>query len=196
MVILQRSGLLVLVALSCIVGMREGSAAAYSQNDAGSDDAQPIAIADVVVARGEEGYWVSFTMTNVSSKPVRGYILAVEAFDTHEKSLGGPTLSAEKIPVPGRSAIIAPGESWTERSNLGFRWANEVPVVVASARVLVDYVQFDDGSSWGPNKSRQAVALGKMRQGVLVERGRLRKVLAERGVQAVLDDLAQEIAPK
>jgi hypothetical protein len=196
MVILKRSALLALATLSCMVGMREGFAAPDSSQSPGNDDPPPIVISDVVVTREEEGYTASYTMKNVSSKPVRGYILIVEAFDDREKPLGGRTLMAEKIPIPGRSEVIAPGASWTERSSLGFRWVNEVPVVMVSAKVLLDYVRFDDGSSWGPNKSRQSVGLGRMRQGVLFERSRLQKLLAEKGVQAVLDDLAHEIPPR
>jgi hypothetical protein len=101
-----------------------------------------------------------------------------------------------KVTSTGSKGEYSSRERWTENANLGVRYVNGMPLFAASVRITLDYVLFDNGTGWGPNKSRQAVALGKIRQGVVHERDRLRKLLATRGVQALLDDLVWEVTPE
>lgn len=190
-----KSGWLSLAALS-VTFATQWDASAGTPQDAKGVNQPPVEFSNIVITRGEFGGAVNFTMTNLSSKRVCAYILEVDTSDSSGKSLGGPTQSAEMMPPPGGKGDYSPGEQWKENVTLGQQYQDGTPLIAASAQISLDYVLFDDGTGWGPNKSRQAIALGKMRRGVLQERDRLRKLLAERGVKALLDDLSQEVAAK
>ena len=140
---------------------------------------------------------LSVPMTNLSEKYVHAYVLGVFYLDENAENVGGASnwASSEKMPVPGKSDGHAPGETWSEHLYPPNITINDVPVLIAGAQVLVDVVRFADGSTWGPNKSRQAIALGRARGGALAERSRLRRVLEEQGLQALLEDLSQKIKP-
>ncbi len=189
-------GLPSIIILAVISVTCERPSYAGSPQDVQGVQQQPVETSEPVVSRGVEGDIVTFSMTNISAKAIRGYVFIVDTFDLNGKSLGGPICSTEKAPSPGSKGEYSPGERWTENVELAVRLTDGTPLITASARITLDYVLFADGTGWGPNKSKQAVALGRIRQGVLHERDRLRTLLQTKGVQALLDDLACELPPR
>jgi hypothetical protein len=165
--------------------------------DSGDVETPPFEISGIQVIPGPfpPGDTLSFTIRNLSPKAVHGYVLRIDLLDIQGRSHTGRTFSAEKSPLPGAKGQLSPGESWIENWSLGVEHIDNIPVQFTGARIYVDYVRFADGSSWGPDKRGQGIAIGRARQGALEERSRLKRLLAERGVQALLDDLTQEIDP-
>lgn len=60
----------------------------------------------------------------------------------------------------------------------------------AVAKIWVDLVIFANGSTWGPNRLRQAARWAGVRDGIMMERLHLRRILARRGASGVQAALA------
>jgi hypothetical protein len=138
-----------------------------------------------------QGVDLTSSVINRSSKDIVAYTIVADFFD----SAGTPTarLSANAImnlasASKGSTGGLAPGASGgTNRFPLPTE-SNGTPV---DYKVSVDYVLFKDGSTWGADTAKQSLAITGTQQGWRQSRMALKRLMAERGIQAVADALAE-----
>ncbi len=134
-----------------------------------------------------------FDMRNCSDKSLIGYVLKIRLKDQMGALRDSGNYSSEKLPTSPVDGKYSPGETWTDQYQLPVTSVDSLSVRYTDADLVIDYVLFADGSSWGPNASGQGTALGKVRRGAEIERARLKRILADKGLQALLDDLLRDV---
>jgi hypothetical protein len=82
---------------------------------------------------------------------------------------------------------MAPGKTWPVEVSIMKPDAEKL--TAATARVSVDYVVFEDKSSWGPDTEKMGPAIRAEINGARAERARLKRLLREGGSGKVVDDL-------
>ena len=156
-------------------------------------DQKPIEIINAKVSHtNDEWLHIEYTVRNVSEKDVTDYILLVTFLDEQERFVGSEYFEHESYSSPLHRLVLHRGEEHDlmeviAESNIEGR-ANSI----TSVKIEPDFVSFTDRTSWGPNKSGRAFALGCGGAGAAMERRRLRGILAKGGVEALLEDLSQE----
>jgi hypothetical protein len=128
---------------------------------------------------------LTFAIENINRKAIRAY--AVRHDDTcgpsNSKS-GATTLSTPGLP----KSVLHPGQSRTEEFS-GERCSSTYETIVLS----IDFVEFVDGSQWGPDISKSAERLDGFRAGTQEETERLLAVLKASGALAVVRAIGKEI---
>jgi hypothetical protein len=84
---------------------------------------------------------------------------------------------------------IQPGEVFEPKASGGLATTLDKPFV--KVEVMLDYVEYGDGSSWGPNKTEMAEAVRNKRQAAKFLRSHLLKLHDEKGLDAALRELKQ-----
>lgn len=133
---------------------------------------------------------IAFVITNLGEKAIRAYSIRWEASIGSSSSAG---MVLTNINVP--DSIFAPGQSRPES-------LSSLPSSTTSITRLVltvDYVEFLDGASWGPDIQKSADILAGQRAGVRAEAAHLLRLLDSRGPSAVIEsytaDEPDTIAP-
>jgi hypothetical protein len=102
------------------------------------------------VVNAKSAHGLDITLKNTGSKPASAYVLRTEFRDrTTDKLVAATVVRAIKL----QNAAIG---------GVGQQWANHKPIFIAMGpdgaelkyNVTLDYVVFDDGSSWGPDISK------------------------------------------
>ncbi len=138
---------------------------------------------------------VSLTVLNKADKDVVALTLATTYFDAENKAVG--RLATNQIfglePKATRKTL-APGERWATQKGLPLPVSqNGSP---ARYEIVVDYVLFKDGSTWGPDQMKQSLHIAGIQKGWALARSTLRSVLAKQGEQAVVEILNQNVPDK
>jgi len=60
---------------------------------------------------------------------------------------------------------------------------------IVSVRLTIDFVEFTDGSIWGPDTHHSSDILIGQREGARIERERIRQLLRSKGTKALVDDI-------
>jgi hypothetical protein len=60
-----------------------------------------------------------------------------------------------------------------------------------TARRAIDYVLYADGSMDGPDSCHESLRIQGMQTAIRIERSRLRTILQEKGVQALVNELKE-----
>lgn len=118
---------------------------------------------------------IKFELKNRSGK-------AVSAYAIHMKTTRGNSLS-EKATVRhllALSSMLQPNMSKAEAVI-----ADDYIQPVPSYTLAIDFVEFVDGSAWGPDKFKSGERLAGRRAGFNVEKNRFLKVLKGQGVSAL-----------
>jgi hypothetical protein len=141
--------------------------------------------------RAAEGHNLNCSVTNRSDKDVVAYSIVADFFDSQNKPAG--RLSANAIMnlttnSKGLTGGLAPGQ--TGGPNRPFTLPAKSDGTPVSFKVSVDYVLFKDGSTWGPDSMKQSLNIMGTQQGWRQSRAHLKQLLAERGIQAVAEALA------
>lgn len=150
-----------------------------------AQDVSPLRISDLSVAdRGAEQL-VSFRVKNTGAKPILAYVSFVTAKD------GARVMEVYKRQHIAfqRSALYQPGAAWTEEFSLPSLPGAARPCPPA-AQPEIDFVLFEDGTHWGPDRYRLASRIRGEIAGVTFEHARLREVLRQKGVEALVKDLS------
>ena len=140
-------------------------------------------------AKSSEGFALACSVTNKSNQEIVAYTIVADFVDSSGKPAG--RLSANTIMTlstnsKGSTSGLAPGaKGKTSRFVLPTE-SNGTP---ASYKVSVDYLLFKDGSTWGPDIEKQSLAIKGTQQGWRQSRAQLKRLMAERGIQAVADAL-------
>ena len=116
-----------------------------------------------------------YTVVNNNDKPIRAYTIR------QDDGLTGSNLSMLNSP-------LQPGQSlWEAYDNATY--SEPVRTILLS----VDFVEFADGTAWGPDTTRSSQRLAGMRTGMSVERNRLLTILNDEGVAKLTSDLDAEL---
>ena len=139
-------------------------------------------------ATSGSGTAISLRIVNRSGHAIDALVLVVDFFDRN----GNRHSAASKSMVRGLAPSggnFAPDETLREEF---------VPVLAADGqplnyKVSADYVLFSDASlpPWGLDRTKESLKITGIKLGFRMERSRLRRVLEQRGVNAVADDLQQ-----
>lgn len=134
----------------CHLGKLGLSSAAAALMLAGAGD--PVSVELSGPANDLDGAGVLVELKNQSPKAVKAVGLLVEYPDEHGRS----SLRREITMVWGLKPADPvqsrkPGESWRHRLPAVRRTSDGLP---ASCRVTVDYVLFDDATTWGPDTAK------------------------------------------
>ncbi|HEX8283837.1 MAG TPA: hypothetical protein VF588_10805 [Pyrinomonadaceae bacterium] len=115
---------------------------------------------------------------NQSGKQIRACAIVADAGSHSQVDFVNLTTSAAALrPTQIKTFDIAYGE-------------NEAPDTVT---LSVDFVEFDDGSTWGADTHNSRDMLAGQREGAKAERSRLRELLKSGGVPAVFDAVREEV---
>lgn len=153
-----------------------------------SEEAPPVRLQEqATLITTTTGVTARLELVNQSTKTVRGYVVLVEFQDSSGETGFYTTLTRVHPPhLPHGVHSFEPGESWTH--DLAVPLENGNPV---SRTLTMDHVVFEDGTTWGPDTERQSLKIQGLLNGFQAERSRLRRLLSEKGVQAVVEDLQQ-----
>jgi hypothetical protein len=130
------------------------------------------------------GPTVELTIVNISAKAIHAYAIKYETLANTTRS-GGWDVS---IPAAKKAAFTSGAAASMEIS--GTTYAPPLN----SMRVSVDFVEFADGSTWGPDKYNTRDRIGGMRAGAQAARERLSEVLKTLGREAVLRTVNEHTA--
>lgn len=110
------------------------------------------------------------TITNVSSRPVVGYVLLV-------KTPTGASMDEVRLIGMGPDRrSFRPGETWPHK----FRTS-----LPADASLAIDYVLYADGKGWGPNQAGKAEYLRGLCEGFTASQAYFKRLFQEKGASGV-----------
>lgn len=120
---------------------------------------------------------------NTSAKSIRAYAIRYDTVSAQSKS-GGLELTNKE----SHSSVLQPGRSETIDINGGSYQAD----ALNSITVSIDFVEFEDGSTWGPDTYKSAERLDGLRTGARAAVQHLLRILKASGPAAVFDILETE----
>ena len=116
-----------------------------------------------------------YTVVNNNDKPIRAYTIR------RDDGLTGSNLSMLNSPLqPGQSLWEALGNT---------TYSEPVQAILLS----VDFVEFTDGTFWGPDTTRSSQRLAGIRAGMSVERSRLLTIFNDDGIAKLISHLEAEL---
>ena len=123
---------------------------------------------------------VSYLLTNTSPKPIRAYAIAHSvAFERAKEK--GVTLSNKVSP----DSVLPPRKS--EQASLDGATYSKA---IESITLIVDFVEFADGTTWGEDEFKSAEKLAGQRSGASAVAEHYLNLLRDEGVFAVLNAAA------
>ncbi len=164
--------------MKCPLALLLLAAAGFAQ------DGSPLRMGDLsIVDRGAEAA-VSFRVKNVGSKPILAYVSYVAVKD------GARILDVYKQQHLAfqRSALYQPDAAWTEEYSVP-PLRGPAGQALQLAEPEVDFVLFEDGTHWGPDRHHLAPRIRGEMAGVTFEHARLRDLLRQKGIDALVQDL-------
>ena len=120
---------------------------------------------------------------NVSAKPIIAYAIRYDVI-TDRSSTNGLELSIADLP----KSVLQPGQSIQIDIGGGENHSDGIKKIIVS----VDFVEFDDASTWGRDTRKSAERLAGFRTGARAAAEHLLQILNERGVQVLVKDLDAE----
>lgn len=125
---------------------------------------------------------VDYVLTNVSGKSINAYAVRHVVLHGEQRSEGVILSSSVSI-----NSLLESGQG--ESGSLG---GGAYPEPVQSIQLIVDFVEFEDGVTWGVDKFKSAERLRGQRAGAREEAGRLLKLINEKHVDVTAQILAAE----
>lgn len=141
-------------------------------------DDSPLRLLNTFVEYEPGTFRLKVMAQNQSGKKIRAYAVAVDA---------GPESRANFANLTSAASVLRP----TQVKTLDFAFSeNEAPKL---ATFFVDFVEFDDGTTWGRDMYNSRDMLAGWREGAKDERKRLRALLKSKGAPAVFDAVREEV---
>jgi len=125
---------------------------------------------------------VSYMITNTGKKPINAFAVREVVIFGHAQSEGVDVSNSLFI-----SSIVQPGQSLP-----GSVEGESYSDAVQSITLIIDFVEFTDGTIWGDDKFKSSERLDGQRAGAQAEVERLRKIEKERGAAALASAVAEE----
>lgn len=119
---------------------------------------------------------VIYEVINISTKPISAYTVSQETVRGNEKSRG--TLLSD---LALSNIVLQPGEYSTE--SITYQPLSDKPSQVT---LSVDFVEFDDGATWGPNLYKSDAVFAGQHAGAREARKQILTVYKSRGLQEAL----------
>ncbi|MBL8238657.1 MAG: hypothetical protein JNM66_14630 [Bryobacterales bacterium] len=130
----------------------------------------------------------SLNVKNTSGKDIVAFALRI-TFDSVDSK---DQCAMEKLMIldlyPGGRERLLTGDAFSMSSNLPVK-QGKLP---GSPKIDVDYVQYTDGTVWGPDSLHLSRKIEGIREGKNLEKGRLRRLYQKEGVSAVTKELQPE----
>ncbi len=146
----------------------------------------PMEISDLSVAPSDRGLVAMLNLTNKSERGVSAHVLAADFFD----SQGALSSRAVQVAMVGRqspgSESNPPGHVTTARFMIPSKDGQPV-----NHRIYVDYVVFEDGSTWGPDQTHNPLKIEGIREGWRMASSHFKRVLHDGGQQGLAEALAK-----
>lgn len=126
-----------------------------------------------------------YSITNVSNKTIRAYAIQSEVFFGSENAKESGVDLVHLIRQP---QLLTPNESRQKTGGNRSTYSQEVNKIVLS----VDYVEFDDGTSWGANYYKSDEYILGQRAGATAAIDGFRKKLQTGGFEALSKEIDQD----
>ena len=118
-------------------------------------------------------------VTNISARPIRAYAVRYDLF-ADESHSGGADLtnkeSMHSVLLPGHSEVAGIGEGTYTKP-------------IDRVEVSIDFVEFTDGATWGPDTYKHGEQLAGMRIGAQTASKLFNKILKSGGPVAVINSI-------
>jgi hypothetical protein len=147
-----------------------------------AQEGSPFRILSTEIQSAQPGnFKLQALVQNQSAKEVRAY--AITSYTSTGKEQNGYT---QFMNLTQRSGIWRP----TEIRAITVSDNRDTPIV--GVRLAVDFVEFSDGITWGPDTEKSRDMLAGMRAGAKAEKQRIRQLLKNKGRAAVTSDIQAE----
>lgn len=123
---------------------------------------------------------VDLVIVNRSIQPVRAYTLRYQTFSNRSKGGGSQLTSGGSI-----ESVLQPGYTASETLGEGASYTDPIRKIVVS----VDFVEFADGTMWGPDEYKSTERLAGQRAGAHQVVEHLMKILSKDGPLAVMQSV-------
>jgi hypothetical protein len=128
-----------------------------------------------------------YTVTNTSDKPIRAYTIQEKV---SVSGAGGPIIYTDLTHLPAVKLFLKPHDSNQEEGGVG-RIYNFPPEKV---ELVVDFVEFADGTRWGDDTSRSGEQLDGFRAGGKAAIRKYREILAGNEANALEQVLGGQVS--
>lgn len=139
-----------------------------------------------IVGGNEEYKEVAFDLINVSDKPIRAYAIKQEVAVAGTPRSGTVlfiNLCLTNSPMLPVNQLITRGDTF-----------DLIPSKEAHVSLSIDYVEFSDGTRWGPDLAKSAERSGGQRAAMLVLSKRLRRFLSAGNPDEVMSAIETDAA--
>ena len=120
-------------------------------------------------------YW--YSVTNTSDKPISAYAIQQQV----SLAPGAATIGTSFVHFPAETLLFRPADSRADDGGIGSAYP-KAPVEIT---LIVDFVEFADGSTWGEDSSRSGDRLDGKRAGGRAAIKKYREILNQRGLPAL-----------
>jgi hypothetical protein len=124
-----------------------------------------------------------YSITNTTEKKVTAY--AVQ--ETVSLGSGTSIVSTEFTHLPAEKLLLSPGESRQEEGGKG-RTYKQAPIEI---NLLLDFVEFADGTRWGGDEGKSGEMLDGKRAGGKAALRKYREIFASGGLKGLEENLAK-----
>ncbi|MBA3240974.1 MAG: hypothetical protein H0T60_07075 [Acidobacteria bacterium] len=177
---------LVLLILGLILFSRDSTRALLAPSQIPANGVQ----LPTVTQADQEGTPLRIVETLVETPDPEKTVVRVVVQNQSAKNIRAFTVTAdtriEFINLSGKASILSPTQNRVfDITYMG----DERPKTV---NLSVDFVEFGDGATWGPDMNKSHDRLSGQRAGAKMERRRLRELLKAKGAAAVLTSVSEE----
>jgi len=131
-----------------------------------------------VASREPKQFKLIAQVQNKSGKEIRAYAINSQtATNTQQNGL------SQFMNLTRRS------ELWHPTEVRAIEFSDPQVGQIESIRLTIDFVEFDDGTTWGPDTQNSRDILAGQREGARLEKQRLHKLLQDKGREALVDEI-------
>lgn len=146
-------------------------------------DSPLIAVTETDVLPATKSFRVNLTVKNVSEKAIRAYTIRYDVVADGDDSNG-----SEMSMFMSPKSMIFPGQS----KNSGVGGNQNYSAYIDSIRISIDFVEFDDGTTWGRDTFKSAERLAGWRAGAKAIRQYLSQKLQSSELVLFMNELESE----
>lgn len=167
-------------------------AAALISGQATQVPSAPLTVVSKRTTQFNEGSQFVVTLSNTSEKAIIGYVIKAERLGANRQVIDSITFSG--VTYDPSVERKQPGGTW--ELMVDARTAPVPQQIAVDLNLIVDYVLFADGTSFGPNILGRGHLVVAEYEGARGERARLRSILREKGADELVRVLNEAEWPK
>lgn len=139
----------------------------------------PLRVISTSVISAEPGnFRLQVVVQNQGLKPIRAYAITSEAASDKQQSASTNFLNLRQ-----RANI------WEPTVMRAIEVSDSQNEIIVRVRLTIDFVEFMDGTTWGPDAQHSSDILAGQREGARVEKQRLHLLLKSKGPKAIQEDV-------